>query len=98
MPLDELAHGEPFGRGLVVGELRHVLRRARQLVAEQDFATQLPLRIGLVREAPDCFASVAARPENPAPAVLLDAVHAPPLGPGDAGDAVVLRQASFKNV
>ncbi len=36
--LDELAHGQALGRGFVVGQPRHVLGRARQLLAEQHFA------------------------------------------------------------
>ena len=42
-------------------------------------ATQLPRRIGLVRDAPDCFASTAACPSTPPRPILLHAVHAPPL-------------------
>ncbi len=36
--LDELPHGQAIGRGFILGQPRHVLRRLRQLLAEQHFA------------------------------------------------------------
>ena len=48
-------------------------------------ATQLPLKIGLVRDAPDCFASVAAMPRIPPRPYFLTSFtrrHSGPVTPG----------------
>ena len=54
--------------------------------------TQLPRRMGLVRDAPDCLASTAACPECRRREYLLHAIDAAPFRAGDAGNSVVLGQ------
>ena len=59
--------------------------------------TQLPRRIGLVRDAPDCFARVVGEPENAAAARGADAFDTPPIGAADAGNAVKLGHAFIQD-
>ena len=48
-------------RGFVLGQRGTSFGGRGSFSPRRDSANQLPRRIGLVREAPDCFASVAAR-------------------------------------
>ena len=61
--LDELALGESFGR--LLGENGHAFGWNGKLLAEHHFAEPSPAQDALVREAPACFASVAAKPRMP---------------------------------
>ena len=65
MLFDQLAHGQALGRGFVLGQHGHVLGRLRQLLAQHISNSQLPRKIGLVREAPEFLASVVLRPRMP---------------------------------
>ena len=91
--LDELAHGEPLGRGLVVGELRDVLGRPGQLLAQQDFAHPVAPQ----DRAGARGARLLGERRRQAPGFrrartfLTPSTRRQP-GPLTAGDAVVLRQ------
>ena len=92
MLLDELADRQAVGRRLVVGELRDVLGRLGQPLAQQALEQPVAAQDRAGARRARLLRQDRAQGQHAAAAVRLDAVHPTPLGAVHARDAVMLRQ------
>ena len=89
VPFDHLPFRQSRRNG--VGQLRHVLRRTRQLFAEQHFADPVAAQDRTGPRGSGLLGENRGESKYPAPSVPIDSVDSPPGSPFDSFDAVELR-------